>query len=97
MSAGKIFSLFARGSRKRLEKKGFEDSQRKLVEGLKQVGFDNATLLEIGCGVGYLHQSLLEQGALTAVGIDLAPKILFSQSKSVDLLIRAGTAAYLEF
>ena len=29
--------------------------------------------------------------------IDLAPKILFSQSKSVDQLIKAGTAAYLEF
>jgi magnesium-protoporphyrin O-methyltransferase len=84
-SAGKLFSLFARGSRKRLEKKGFEDSQKNLVEGLKQVGFDNATLLEIGCGVGYLHQSLLEQGALTAVGIDLAPKMLSeAESRAAD-------------
>ena len=32
-----------------------------------------------------------------ACNIDLAPKILFSQSKSVDQLIRAGTATYLEF
>ena len=32
-----------------------------------------------------------------ACNIDLAPKVLFSASKSVDLLIRAGTANYLEF
>ena len=32
-----------------------------------------------------------------ACNIDLAPKILFSKSKSVDLLIRAGTSNYLEF
>ena len=32
-----------------------------------------------------------------ACNIDLAPKILFSKSKSVDELIRAGTASYLEF
>ena len=32
-----------------------------------------------------------------ACNIDLAPKILFSNSKSVDLLLRAGTSSYLEF
>jgi magnesium-protoporphyrin O-methyltransferase len=84
-SASKIFSLFARGSRKRLEKKGFEQSQKNLVEGLSQVGIDNATLLEIGCGVGYLHQSLLEQGAATAVGVDLAAKMLLeAEDRAAD-------------
>ena len=32
-----------------------------------------------------------------ACNIDLAPKILFSKSKSVDLLIKSGCATYLEF
>jgi magnesium-protoporphyrin O-methyltransferase len=95
-SAGKLFSLFARGSRKRLEKKGFENSQKNLVEGLKQVGFDNATLLEIGCGVGYLHQSLLEQGALTAVGIDLAPKMLSEAEGRAAERQLTGRVSYLE-
>jgi magnesium-protoporphyrin O-methyltransferase len=84
-SAGKVFSFFARGSRKRLEKRGFEQSQKNLVEGLERVGCEDATLLEIGCGVGYLHQSLLERGARTAVGIDLAGKMLSeAESRAAD-------------
>lgn len=33
-------------------------------------------MLDIGCGVGHLHQTLLERGARSAVGIDLAPRML---------------------
>lgn len=33
-------------------------------------------MLEVGSGVGYLHQVLLEQGAKNAVGIDLAADML---------------------
>ena len=80
-SAGKLFSFFAHRSRIRLEKKGFEASQKQLLAGLEQVGYRGATLLEIGCGVGHLHQSLLEKGAETAAGIDLAPMML-SEARS---------------
>ncbi len=75
-STGKFFSFFARRSRKRLKRKGFEPSQKKLMAGLAQVGLGEASVLEIGCGVGHLHQTLLEQGASAAVGIDLAPRML---------------------
>lgn len=57
-------------------KKGFEPSQRQLLEGLRRVGFENASVLEIGSGVGHFHMSLLEAGAATATGIDLAPKMI---------------------
>lgn len=83
-SGKKLFSFFARSSRKRLEKKGFEKTQKQLLEGLEKVGYRGATVLEIGCGVGHLHQSLLEQGADTAVGIDLAPKMLSEARKWAD-------------
>ena len=45
------------------------------------------------------HKTLKDEFMRTsrACNIDLAPKILFSQSKSVDQLIRAGCATYLEF
>ena len=46
------------------------------MAGLKQAGYNNATLLEVGSGVGYLHQVLLEQGAKSAVGIELAGDML---------------------
>lgn len=75
-SGGRIFSFFARSYRRRFTTKGFEPSQVQLMAGLGQAGYQEATLLEIGSGVGYLHQTLLEQGAKTAIGIDLAPDML---------------------
>ena len=74
--AGRLFSFFAGNYRKRYLKKGFEPSQKQLLEGLEQAGFDGANVLEIGCGVGYLHQHLLQRGAATATGIDLSEKML---------------------
>ncbi len=75
-SAGKFFSFFARSYRRRFAKKGFEKSQKQLITGIKQAGFADKSLLEIGCGVGHLHQSLIEQGATSAVGIELSDKML---------------------
>ena len=75
-SAARLFSFFARRYRKRYGRKGFEPSQQQLLEGLQQAGFTDKTLLEVGSGVGYLHQQLLLQGAASAVGVDLAPKML---------------------
>lgn len=75
-SASRLFSFFARSYRKRFEKRGFEPSQRQLLEGLQNAGYQNASILEIGSGVGHLHQTMLEQGANTAVGIDLAEDMI---------------------
>ena len=75
-SAGRYFSRFAGRYRRRFEKKGFEPTQRGLLEGIERVGFANATLLEIGSGVGNLHQDLLKRGAASAVGVDLARKMI---------------------
>jgi len=75
-SGGRIFSFFARSYRRRFAKKGFEPSQLQLMAGLKQAGYKNVTLLEVGSGVGYFHQVLLEQGAKSAVGIELARDML---------------------
>ena len=75
-SASKFFSVFARRYRKRFQRRGFEASQRQLLSGLRQADYVDATILEIGSGVGHLHQTLLEQGAARAVGIDLAPRMI---------------------
>jgi magnesium-protoporphyrin O-methyltransferase len=75
-SGGRFFSFFARRYRRRFAKKGFEPSQVQLMAGLEQAGYKDASLLEVGSGVGYLHQILLEQGAKTAIGIDLSPDML---------------------
>ncbi len=75
-SASRVFSRFAWRYRRRFEKKGFEPSQRQLLEGLERAGFTHAAVLEIGSGVGNLHQHLLQRGAATAAGVDLAPKMI---------------------
>ncbi len=75
-SASRLFSFFARSYRRRFSKRGFEKSQRLLIDGLHAQGITNRTILEIGCGVGHLHQSLLEQGAAGATGVDLAPAMI---------------------
>jgi 2-polyprenyl-3-methyl-5-hydroxy-6-metoxy-1,4-benzoquinol methylase len=71
----------ARRFSKRYRKKGFTETQKQMVEGLRREGFDGASLLEIGSGVGYLHRSLLKEGATSATGIDLAPKMLIEARK----------------
>ena len=75
-SASRLFSFFAGRYRKRLDKRGFEPSQEQLLKGLESAGYRDVKVLEIGCGVGYLHQTLLERGAGSAVGVDLAPRML---------------------
>jgi len=95
-SAGRLFSFFARHHRRRFEKKGFERSQRQLIEGIEGAGFDGASLLEIGSGVGHLHQTLLERGAQTAVGIDLAPKMITEAKRWSTERDLAGRTCYIE-
>jgi len=74
--AGRFFGWFARRYRKRFARNGLEPSQKQLVEGLQRCGFAGATLLDIGCGVGYLHQYLLRAGAASATGVDLSARML---------------------
>jgi magnesium-protoporphyrin O-methyltransferase len=76
LATGRLFSFFARRYRRRFARNGLEASQHQLLAGLDAVGYDHASVLEIGCGVGHLHQTLLERGASNAVGIDLAPAML---------------------
>jgi len=73
---GRFFGWFAKRYRRRFARKGLEPSQKHLVEGVTRSGFNGATLLDIGCGIGCLHQRLLQAGALSAVGVDLSAKML---------------------
>ncbi len=95
-SAGRVFSLFARRYRRRFERRGFERSQQQLLEGLRRAGFAGASVLEIGSGVGHLHQSLLERGAASATGIDLAPQMIAEARRWAGERGLAGRTRYVE-
>ncbi len=72
----RFFSRLASLHRWRFRLFGFEKTQQQLIAGIRAAGIDNASLLEIGCGVGQLHQHLLQQGASTAVGVEISPRML---------------------
>lgn len=86
-STSKCFSLLARCYRWRFEQRGIDPAQQQLLEGLEQTGYRDKTVLEIGSGVGHLHQTLLEHGARSAVGIDLAPAMI---EQATDLAAKRG-------
>lgn len=91
---GRFFSRFAARYRRRYQKQGFERSQEQLVAGLCQTGLQGRSLLEIGCGVGYLHQRLLLLGARDAVGVDLAPLML---DEARVLAAESGLSARVQY
>jgi magnesium-protoporphyrin O-methyltransferase len=74
--AARFFSRNARRYRRRFRRRGLDPAQRLLADGIARAGVEGATLLEIGCGVGGLHLTLLERGASRATGIDLSPEML---------------------
>ncbi len=57
---------------RRFCRRGPEPVQRKLLAALAAAGVGGASVLELGCGTGYLHRRLLAAGAATAVGVDVA-------------------------
>lgn len=72
----RFFSQLARLYRWRFQIFGLEKSQRQLLAGIERAGIGDAELLEVGCGIGYLHQALLQRGAVRATGIDLSARML---------------------
>ncbi|MEK7815656.1 MAG: class I SAM-dependent methyltransferase [Pseudomonadota bacterium] len=91
---GKFFGHFARRYRRRHERRGFETTQRQLLEGLHQAEVAGARLLEIGCGVGYLHRQLLRDGAMRALGVDISEAMLV---QARELARAAGLADRAEY
>ncbi len=100
-AAERFFSRFAKHYRKRYLKSGLEASQRQLLAGLEQVGFEKASVLEIGCGVGYLHQRLLELGAASATGIDISHEMVveaqhLAEQRGVESRVNYRQGDFLE-
>ncbi len=72
----RFFSRWSRSYARRFRRKGLEKVQKYLLEGIQKDSVDSKEILDIGCGVGALHLTLLEGGASRAVGIDLAEGML---------------------
>ncbi|MDE3057692.1 MAG: methyltransferase domain-containing protein [Bacteroidota bacterium] len=70
--ANKFFSKISKRYARRFHRKGAAKEQRLLLEGIRREPSQGKTVLDIGCGVGALHLSLLKEGAAFATGIDAA-------------------------
>jgi len=70
------FSKWSKKYAKRFRKKGLEKAQRLLLEGIRMESIREKNILDIGCGVGALHMTLLQEGAARATGVDIAEGML---------------------
>jgi hypothetical protein len=58
---------------KRYRKRGLDKTARRIVGFLDSAGVEDATVLEIGGGVGAIQLELLKRGAASAVNLELSP------------------------
>lgn len=72
----KFFSKHAKRYMKRFRRRGLAKEQRYLLEGILASPIAGQSIMEIGCGVGSLHMSLLRRGAASAFGIEIAEGML---------------------
>jgi 2-polyprenyl-3-methyl-5-hydroxy-6-metoxy-1,4-benzoquinol methylase len=64
---------FARRLANRYRKHGLDKTAQKMVEFLRELGIEGATVLEIGGGVGEIEIELLKAGAARAQNLELSP------------------------
>ena len=64
---------FAKRMAARYRKRGLDKTARRMVELLSQAGVQDATVLEIGGGVGEIQLELLRGGAASATNLELSP------------------------
>jgi 2-polyprenyl-3-methyl-5-hydroxy-6-metoxy-1,4-benzoquinol methylase len=72
----RLFSRLAGFYRWRFRVFGFEKTQKQLLRGILDAGVEHASIMEVGCGAGHLHRRLLEQGATSAIGVDISENML---------------------
>ena len=64
---------FARRLATRYRKRGLDQTAQTMVEFLRQLGIEGASVLEVGGGVGEIEVELLQAGAARAQNLELSP------------------------
>lgn len=91
----RFFSRLAGLHRLRYRLFGPEKTQRQLMNGIRVILAD-ASILEVGCGTGDLHQELLQQGAASAVGVDISLKMISeARRNAINKALADRTEYYL--
>jgi len=78
---------FARRLARRYQRRGLTRSSRSIVSFLTERGITDATVLEIGGGVGAIQVELLQQGAARATNLEISTNY---EPEAIALLEHAG-------
>ena len=78
---------FAKRMAARYRKRGLDKTSRRMVELLSQAGVQDATVLEIGGGVGEIQLELLRGGAASATNLEMSPAY---DAEAARLIAEAG-------
>jgi 16S rRNA G966 N2-methylase RsmD len=78
---------FARRMAARYRRRGLDRTARRMVDLLGPAGIQDATVLEIGGGVGEIQLELLRRGAASTVNLELSPAY---DTEAAQLLTEAG-------
>src|SRR5688500_8238075 len=80
-------SRFARRTAARYRKRGLDKTARRMVGFLEDKGIADATVLEVGGGIGAIEIELLKRGALRTINLELSPAY---DAEAQRLLAEAG-------
>jgi 2-polyprenyl-3-methyl-5-hydroxy-6-metoxy-1,4-benzoquinol methylase len=80
---------------KRFRTGGLEPVQKYLLEGIRKQPTRGNTVLDIGCGVGSLHLTLLKEGAEQAIGVDMSEGMLREAKRFAETSGVAGRVHYV--
>ena len=90
----KMFSRQSRYFAKKFRRKGLDRAQRCIVEEIEKIGIKGRSVLEIGCGVGGLHLTLLKKGASSAFGVEASGGMI---AKATELAAELGVSARVAY
>jgi 2-polyprenyl-3-methyl-5-hydroxy-6-metoxy-1,4-benzoquinol methylase len=85
---------FARRLANRYRKRGLDTTGRRMVEFLRGLGIEGASVLEIGGGVGEIEIELLKAGAARAQNLELSPAY---EQQARKLAAQAGVQGRLDW
>jgi hypothetical protein len=85
---------FARRLANRYRKRGLDQTAQTMVQFLRQLGMEGASVLEIGGGVGEIEVELLQTGAARAQNLELSPAY---QQQALELAGQAGVQGRIDW
>ena len=80
---------------RRFRTAGLEPVQKYLVEGIKHNSIEGRSILDIGCGVGSIHLTLLQEGVSRSIGIDISEGMLQEARHFAEKFGLSGRARYM--